>query len=175
MRKRLITPTTETVRFRGEGWLDVERAAGVEVTSEDDDSPVESAFVSGEARGWRAAVAGSQTIRLVFDQPQRLRRISLELAARYGESLPIQPDSGALNAFLQKRKAAHAVHYAAERTPVYGQFRALQKQRESNNGAPPVQVLTSAGETANGSKQQDASAQSGKNGGEPADRIRRGR
>jgi len=50
MRKRLITPTTETVRSRGEGWLDVERAAVVEVTSEDDDSPVESAFVSGEAR-----------------------------------------------------------------------------------------------------------------------------
>jgi hypothetical protein len=82
MRKRLITPTTETVRSRGEGWLDVERAAVVEVTSEDDDSPVESAFVSGEARGWRAAVAGSQTIRLVFDQPQRLRRISLVFEER---------------------------------------------------------------------------------------------
>ena len=54
----------------------------VEVTSEDDDSPVESAFVSGEARGWRAAVSGSQTIRLVFDQPQRLRRISLVFEER---------------------------------------------------------------------------------------------
>jgi hypothetical protein len=63
MRKRLITSTTETVRSRGEGWLDVERAAVVEVTSEDDDSPVESAFVSGEERVWRAAVSGSQTIR----------------------------------------------------------------------------------------------------------------
>ncbi len=82
MRKRLITPTTETIRSRGEGWLDVERAAVVEVTSEDDDSPVESAFVSGEARGWRAAVSGSQTIRLVFDQPQRLRRISLVFEER---------------------------------------------------------------------------------------------
>jgi hypothetical protein len=82
MRKRLITPTTETVRSRGEGWLDVERAAVVEVTSEDDDSPVESAFISGEARGWRAAVSGSQTIRLVFDQPQRLRRISLVFEER---------------------------------------------------------------------------------------------
>src|ERR1039457_4097739 len=82
MRKRLITPTTETVRSRGEGWLDVESAAVVEVTSEDDDSPVESAFVSGEARGWRAAVSGSQTIRLVFGQPQRLRRISLVFEER---------------------------------------------------------------------------------------------
>ena len=76
MRKRLITPTSERIRTRGEGWLDVECAAVVEVTSEDNDFPIESAFVSGEARGWRAAAPGSQTIRLIFDRPQRLRRIS---------------------------------------------------------------------------------------------------
>ena len=28
-------------------------------------------------RGWRAADSGAQTIRLIFDQPQNLRRISL--------------------------------------------------------------------------------------------------
>jgi hypothetical protein len=77
MRKRLITPTTESIRTRGEGWLDVERAAVVEVTSEDQGCPVESAFGSGDAQGWRAAAPGSQTIRLVFDQPQRLTCISL--------------------------------------------------------------------------------------------------
>jgi hypothetical protein len=77
MRKRLITPTQETVRSRGEGWLDVERAAMVEITSEDKDYPIESAFASGEAQGWRAAEAGTQTIRLVFDRPQRLKRISV--------------------------------------------------------------------------------------------------
>jgi hypothetical protein len=77
MRKRLVTPTAESIRARGEGRLDVERAAVVEVTSEDKDFPVESAFVSGDARGWRAAAPGSQTIRLIFDHPQRLRCISL--------------------------------------------------------------------------------------------------
>src|SRR5882724_4584400 len=77
MRKRLITPTPETVRSRSEGRLDVERAAMVEITSEDKDYPVESAFASGEAQGWRAAEAGTQTIRLVFDQPQSLKRISV--------------------------------------------------------------------------------------------------
>jgi hypothetical protein len=77
MRKRLITPTAERIRARGEGWLDVERAAVVEVTSEDKDFPIESAFVSGDARGWRAAAPGSQTIRLIFDQPQTLRCISV--------------------------------------------------------------------------------------------------
>jgi hypothetical protein len=77
MRKRLIIPTAERTVIRGEGWLDIERAAAVEVTSEDKDYPVESAFVSGDARGWRAAAPGSQTIRLVFDQPQTLKCISL--------------------------------------------------------------------------------------------------
>jgi hypothetical protein len=77
MRKRLITSTPESIRTPGEGWLDVERAAVVEVTSEDKDCPVESAFLSGHSRGWRAAGPGPQTIRLVFDHPQRLRRISL--------------------------------------------------------------------------------------------------
>jgi hypothetical protein len=77
MRKQLIPPTPETVRPYGEGWLNLERAAAVEVTSEEENFPVESALVLGETRGWRAAIPGTQTIRLVFDQPQKLRRISL--------------------------------------------------------------------------------------------------
>jgi hypothetical protein len=77
MRKRLITPTPEPVRPQGEGWLDLERGAAVEVTSEDENFPVEGALVWDQTRGWRAATPGTQTIRLVFDQPQRVRHISL--------------------------------------------------------------------------------------------------
>jgi hypothetical protein len=77
MRKRLITRTPGPVPSGGEGWLDLERAAVVEVTSEDNDFPVESALVFGETRGWRAAMPGTETIRLVFDQPQKLKQISL--------------------------------------------------------------------------------------------------
>ena len=77
MRKRLIDSTPASIRTRSEGWLDLESAAVVEVTSEDPDCPVESAFGSGDARGWRAAATGSQTIRLVFDEPQRLKCILL--------------------------------------------------------------------------------------------------
>jgi len=51
MRKRLTTPTQENIRTRSEGWLDFERAAVVEVTSEDQDYPVEGAFGSAEAPG----------------------------------------------------------------------------------------------------------------------------
>jgi hypothetical protein len=77
MRKRLVTPIRETVQSHGHGWLDVERSAVVEFTSEDKDFPVDSVFGSGEARGWRAETPGTQTIRLVFDQPQKLKHISL--------------------------------------------------------------------------------------------------
>ena len=77
MRKRLITPTPQDVQSRDESWIDLDRAAVVEVTSEAKDYPVESALVLVETRGWRAAIPGTQTIRLVFDQPQRLRHISL--------------------------------------------------------------------------------------------------
>jgi hypothetical protein len=98
MRKRLIPPIPEMVRTRGR--LDLEHAAVVEVTSEDKDFPVESAFIaSGDAQGWRAAEPGSQTIRLIFDQPQKLRRISLVFeekeAARTQEFvLQWSPDGG---------------------------------------------------------------------------------
>jgi hypothetical protein len=77
MRKRLINPTVERLGTLGQGWLDLERAAVVEVTSEDEDFPVESAFGSKDARGWRAAAPGHQTIRLIFDHPQRLKCVSL--------------------------------------------------------------------------------------------------
>jgi hypothetical protein len=77
MRKRLITPRPQDSSSRNEDWLDLESAAVVEVTSEEKEYPVESALVSGEMQGWRAADSGAQTIRLVFDVPQRIRRIWL--------------------------------------------------------------------------------------------------
>ena len=60
MRKRLITASAERLRTLGQDWLDLERAAVVEVTSEDEHFPVESAFGSGNARGWRAAGRGTK-------------------------------------------------------------------------------------------------------------------
>jgi hypothetical protein len=77
MRKRLITPIPQNVPLPDEGWLNLDGAAVVEVTSEEKDYPVESALVSKEMRGWRAADSGTQTIRLIFDEPQRLTRIAL--------------------------------------------------------------------------------------------------
>ena len=77
MRKRLIARTPATVQARDEPWLDLEHAATVEVVSEDKDFPIESALSIEPRQGWRAAEPGVQTIRLVFDEPQELKRISL--------------------------------------------------------------------------------------------------
>jgi hypothetical protein len=79
MRKRLTTPgpSPQDAPPPDEGWLDLDRAASVEVTSEEKEYPVEAALLSEEMRGWRAAESGTQTIRLLFDQPQELRRILL--------------------------------------------------------------------------------------------------
>ena len=51
------------------------------------------------------------SIRRVVKTPERWPRI-VELAAQHGETLPAEPDSGALNAFLQKRRAVDPDHYA---------------------------------------------------------------
>ena len=77
MRKRIVTPSRATVQTRSEGWLDLEHAATVEVTSEDKDFPIETSLSIQPSQGWRAAEPGAQEIRLVFDQPQQLKHIAL--------------------------------------------------------------------------------------------------
>jgi VacB/RNase II family 3'-5' exoribonuclease len=54
--------------------------------------------------------AGVSSIRRVVKTPERWDRI-VELARRYGESLPAQPDARALNVFLEKQRTKDAVHY----------------------------------------------------------------
>jgi hypothetical protein len=73
MRKRLINPVSPV----DETWLDVHRLAHVELTSEDAAYPIEAALIPSAGSGWRAAQAGEQTIRLLFDEFQRVRRIQL--------------------------------------------------------------------------------------------------
>jgi hypothetical protein len=60
-----------------QGCLDLNTAASVEVSSEDENYPIESALLGDKKTGWRAAESGTQTIRLIFDSPQNLRRIFL--------------------------------------------------------------------------------------------------
>ena len=77
MRKRIIAPIQQETTSPDLEWLNLEGLAEVEITSEDAAYPIESALLIGRATGWRAANTGKQTIRLLFDNPQRLRRIWL--------------------------------------------------------------------------------------------------
>jgi len=77
MRKRLISLDGSDDSTQGTDWLDPEHAALVEVTSEADGYPIEGALLPHLGRGWRAGTAGTQIIRLLFDEPQTIRAIRL--------------------------------------------------------------------------------------------------
>jgi hypothetical protein len=61
-------------------WVDLTSIASVQLTSEDPAFPIENALSTNpdlNEVGWRAASPGPQTITLLFDAPQRIRRIRL--------------------------------------------------------------------------------------------------
>ena len=75
MRKRIISHAQKETASSDQNWLNMEGLAEVEITSEDAAHPIESALLLGGSSGWQAAEAGAQTIRLLFNHPQRLQRI----------------------------------------------------------------------------------------------------
>jgi hypothetical protein len=99
MRKRIITSVQQEIRFLDQDWLNMEELAEVEITSEDAAHPIENALLPSRASGWRAAGPGKQTIRLLFANPQRLRRIWLNFVEPHTERtqeyvLRWSPDGG---------------------------------------------------------------------------------
>lgn len=76
MRKRIIGQDQERSP-EDEQWLNLERLAQAEISSEDAECPIESAIQPGSKEGWRAAHPGEQVVRFVFDRSQRIRRIRL--------------------------------------------------------------------------------------------------
>ena len=81
MRKEIIgTEKVGQEKHGGAQWLDLASIARVQITSEDPAFPIENALSDTPPRneaGWRAAVVGPQTVALVFDAPQEIRRIAL--------------------------------------------------------------------------------------------------
>jgi hypothetical protein len=78
MRKEIVSSLNESIARAGRSnYLDLERLGRVEITSEEATCPIESALAARPGPGWRAAQSGAQIIRVLFDEPQRLRRILL--------------------------------------------------------------------------------------------------
>lgn len=82
MRKSIIVPGGQDVPTPADKWLDLEQLARVEITSEDPRYPIEAALVRDGRPGWLAGGPGLQIVRLVFDEPQRIRRVWLHFAER---------------------------------------------------------------------------------------------
>jgi len=100
MMRKTITAYVAQDNPSDRDWLELERLARVEVSSEEEALPVEAALLPRRGSGWRAAKAGAQTIRLVFDAPQRLRQIWLVFSEAEKERtqefvLRWSPDGGA--------------------------------------------------------------------------------
>ena len=86
MRKEIVGTETETKKDPDAAWLDLGSIARVQITSEDPHFPIENALGSAHSdAGWRAATPGVQTIALVFDAPQEIRRISLHFVEQKEE------------------------------------------------------------------------------------------
>ncbi len=65
VRKRLISQTVPSPGLSAQAWLNVDRLASVEITSEENGYPIEFALLRSEKRGWRAGKSGAQIIRLI--------------------------------------------------------------------------------------------------------------
>lgn len=81
MRKNIVSRTGSEPESE-QGWLDLEQLARVEVSSEEPTHQVEYALKPDAGPGWRAAEPGEQFLRLIFDHPVNIRKVSLKIEER---------------------------------------------------------------------------------------------
>ena len=107
--RKTITAHVAQATPSDSNWLELERLACVEVSSEEAAYPIEAALAARHGAGWRAAQAGAQTIRILFDTPQRLSQIWLvfseaETARTQEFVLRWSPPGGALSYELLRQQ-----------------------------------------------------------------------
>ena len=77
MRKAIITPEPKDSMGAEQQWLNLTKIARAELSSESPSFPIESALSASDGPGWRASGPGRQTIRLLLDEPLRIRHVQL--------------------------------------------------------------------------------------------------
>jgi hypothetical protein len=80
MRKRVVQGVQTSTGDTLQDWslLPIETIAEVEVSSEGPNAPIDAALSCVAGSGWRAGVPGEQRVAILFDQPERVRRIVLK-------------------------------------------------------------------------------------------------
>jgi hypothetical protein len=82
MLRKQIVPRRSSEPLPFENEISVADVATVQVTSEEADHPIDNAFDHNRGPGgsrWIAAEPGEQTLILLFDRPQTIRKIGLEV------------------------------------------------------------------------------------------------
>ena len=82
MLRKQIVPRRSSEPTSREGEISIPDVATVQVTSEEADHPIDNAFDQNRGPGgsrWIAAGPGEQTVTLLFDRPQTIRQIGLEV------------------------------------------------------------------------------------------------
>jgi len=85
MRKSIVSPSAVTTTPISDLWRDLERIARVEISSEDEQFPIEHALGKKETTGWRAKTTGPQLIRLHFDEPLNIKHLRMHFVDKTAE------------------------------------------------------------------------------------------
>jgi hypothetical protein len=85
LRKVVVSQSDEKKVPEAGDWLDIEKIAVAEISSEDPGFPIDGALAGTSTAGWRAAGTGPQRIRLLFDEPQTIRRIQVHFVDQESE------------------------------------------------------------------------------------------
>jgi hypothetical protein len=83
--RKIVVSQNVNGQPESDAWLELEKIASVEISSEDPAFPIEHALGKTPTTGWRASAPGPQRIRILFDQPQTIRRIQLHFVDRASE------------------------------------------------------------------------------------------
>src|ERR1700733_6161808 len=85
MRKSIVSPSAAATTPISDLGRDLERIARVEISSEDEQFPIEHALGKKETTGRGGAGTGPQLIRLHFDEPMNIKRLHLHFVDRAAE------------------------------------------------------------------------------------------
>ena len=77
MRKTILGHDNPPATSSSNEWFAVEAIAGIGVTSEADDAPLENVLYPDREIGWRAGEPGLQIIQMTFSGPTNIRYIQL--------------------------------------------------------------------------------------------------